>query len=778
MYAIELSRTFVAIKYARLSFISLLLLLSSAISFYFFSQSAHSEISRFLPNGIGLDSKWYSLEINNNYGIKGNGFSKIKADKLIEGSQEVIKKWFITLDNGESNVKILNNNYKVFPQLYFNNAPSLVNLELYKGNLPDLNSKEVLISYDFWKTQLASSPNIINKYIEVDGSKFLISGITQKGFNSFFLNQKFDIFVDAKQWINSRGLSQSFWQVILIARPINLAITVRNNLSPEQISSKLMIVAQNLKIDSDNSSIALFEGLVGDIKYVQSYVEFSQFYYYISIAIVLLAFIAFVLYQSMHIIKQKNEFYTRFILGENEKYIILNQFIYVFFWLMVAMLLGLLIYYICLFVFKDSSLIKFLQIKTTISNLIPSLINIIILSVLVALTLGYLAIAVIHQKSNIIKKIFILLITCAMSVSIGLTSIASINKIELNNKFKNKINFQTDEIYQWTYVNKGLDSLKVEEGSNPQKDLKIILQKELKSSNDVIEILVSNITPINGYNLRGSQDIEDDGTFSIKNEYFSNVNNSYFDFFKIPIVSGNIPQITDSNNDIVINETLAKKYGGSSLAINKKTDKGERIVAVVKDAHFLNSDMMAPPFTYYINNDSRRIIILIKGKIDVSYFNDVIENTMKRYYRQYKLDTSNSFYSEYEKYFIQDFNRLLLLSLISITILIIGLFSLYSGTLQWIEINKKHIAIKFALGLTESKLWQELTTMTFYWILIIGTFSYLTLFFLLPSSFIGIKILTMFYVMVSILFLITVSIIIIYWIVLKRLNNDFLTQVL
>ena len=113
MNLIELTRTFVAVQYTRISFVFLLILLICAFGFYFFSQSTHAKISHFKPKGISTETKWFSLEINNNFGIEGNGFSTDRAEKLIEGGRDFIKDWFIALDNGKYNIELLSQSHEI-----------------------------------------------------------------------------------------------------------------------------------------------------------------------------------------------------------------------------------------------------------------------------------------------------------------------------------------------------------------------------------------------------------------------------------------------------------------------------------------------------------------------------------------------------------------------------------------------------------------------------------------------------------------------------------------
>ncbi len=771
MFLLELTRIFVAIKFARFSFLFLLLLLSCAFGFYFFSHTAYSQLNNFIPKGIFPKSNWYTVEIKNNFGIKGNGFSAIKAQNLMDASEDFIKDWFVSLDNGKSTIKISNKSYEVFPQLYINNAPKKLQLSLFKGRLPQENSKEVIISYEFWLRQLKAPGDLINNYIEKDGAKFLIVGITQPNFQSFFQNLKYDIFVNAKQWISTQEQAQMFWQIITFARPINLAINASKQLKEKQIFSRLQIIAQNLHID-DNSSLRIFSGLVDDIKQIKFQVEFSKFYYYLSLAIAVLALLAFLIYQSLSIIKQKKDFHTRWFLGEGDFYLFLNQFVYVFFWLVVAIVLGFIFYYSSLILFKNSSLIKFLLHHYSIKKYFHAFYHLIFASLLVAISLAYFVLVVIKKETTLMKNIFIVIISIIIILLLSLASITWVNKLQLQHRFNQRINFQPKSIYQWYYT---------KNESNPSqspsvKELKQLLIMNLNTIKGIDDILISTITPIHGYNLTASQEIEENGSFTTKTQYFANVPANYFNFYKIPVLSGKIPQHLNSKSNVIVNKILADKYGGVQTALNKKTESGENIIAVVEDAHFLTSDMKTPPFTYYINDKLQDIFISIKGKFDVNYVHNTINKIMVQHYKQYKLESKNTFIQEFKNYFTTDFNRLKLLSILTITVFTVGLFSLYAGTIQWLEINRKNIAIRFALGLREKLYWRELILKTFLWLLLMGFITLILLYFVAPKILIDTNLLLLFSVLSFTVIVSILVVAVIYWVIFNRLPANFLAN--
>jgi len=777
MYNLDLAKTFFAVKYKELSFILLMLVLIGAFASFFLNQSVYSKLNRFLPSAIQSNLSWFTLEVNNKYGVKADGFSQVKAQQIIEASESIVEKWFITLEDGKSTITLFDKSYEVYPQLYFNDAPSLLNIKLHIGHLPNKNDSEILISYDFWQDQLSGLPDIINQPIDYQGSKFYISGITQKGFDSFFLNKKFDVFVDAKQWVASQDNATMFWQIILFFKPINLGIALKPHNSPEKALSQFKLILQNLGLDN-HSSIALFPGLVGSISESSSLAQFAQLYYFISVAILILTLSGFLLYQSMVIIHDKKGLTVRYILGEGEYYIIFNQFIHVFLWLMLAVFIGLIVVFFGLKIFKESSFVILLHLASERLRLLPFLGTIFLVNLFIAFILGFFAIVVIKQKISIIKSIFLLLTSVAMVVTIGLFIFAWVNILELEQKFNDKMNFQTENIYQWIYEKEqpSFTDDSINDDSNPHKELEKILLKRLNKTQKVESVLVSNVTPIYAYNFKKIQDIDDTGNISSESQYFANVSASYFDFFKISIVNGEILSKNISKKDILINETMSEQFGGSIQAVNKVNRQGERIVAVVKDAHFLTGNMASPPFKYYLNNKSQRFIILIKGTFDRDYLDSIVKKIMKEYHADYLLKLSGLFNNEYKKFFSASINRIKLLSFVVLTIIGVGLFSIYSGTIQWIEMNKKKIAIKFALGLTENKLWFVLTSKTFVWLLLIGMITYFMIFFLLPIQTLKAEMLLQ--ILGIVLILITLSISVIYRIVLMRLNNDFITQVL
>ncbi len=84
------------------------------------------------------------------------------------------------------------------------NQPELLNAELVSGNYFDVlgvgaaagrtllasddrvkeGSPVVVLSYDYWKTRFASSPEVLNQTILINGHPFVIVGVVAEGFSS------------------------------------------------------------------------------------------------------------------------------------------------------------------------------------------------------------------------------------------------------------------------------------------------------------------------------------------------------------------------------------------------------------------------------------------------------------------------------------------------------------------------------------------------------------------------------------------------------------------
>src|SRR5579863_9025859 len=102
------------------------------------------------------------------------------------------------------------------------------------------------------------------------------------------------------------------------------------------------------------------------------------------------------------------------------------------------------------------------------------------------------------------------------------------------------------------------------------------------------------------YNSNGSKMIKKDKVFIIEN-HVAHVDSTFFDVFTLPAIAGNTHTALNEPNTVVITESTAKKYFGSTDVIGKSIETNDdknpiyKITAVIKDipanSHF-NFDFM------------------------------------------------------------------------------------------------------------------------------------------------------------------------------------------
>ncbi len=90
------------------------------------------------------------------------------------------------------------------------------------------------------------------------------------------------------------------------------------------------------------------------------------------------------------------------------------------------------------------------------------------------------------------------------------------------------------------------------------------------------------------YNNNGSKLIKKKNTF-IEEDHVANADSTFFSVFQLPVIEGNTRTALNEPNTVVINETTAKKYFGTTDAIGKTIETNEeknpvyKVTAVIKD---------------------------------------------------------------------------------------------------------------------------------------------------------------------------------------------------
>ena len=156
---------------------------------------------------------------------------------------------------------------------------------------------------------------------------------------------------------------------------------------------------------------------------------------------------------------------------------------------------------------------------------------------------------------------------------------------------------------------------------------------------------------------------------------------------------------------VVINQAMAEEIGGIKMSVGKKNANGQIVMAVVSDAHFVNQNKISLPFNYHINDTLDDVIVLVKGSIDQSHLESRLNESLAELGLKVGDNGAELFNSKFEEFFSEELMRQKVTFVLLMLIFIFSLFAMSALASQWVELNKKVIAIKLALGLTVEKLW-------------------------------------------------------------------------
>ncbi|MCF6288589.1 MAG: hypothetical protein L3J53_05055 [Proteobacteria bacterium] len=766
----------------RVQNIIFLLVFSLLLGFYFTISCINNSFSNQSLDGINTNDFWRTISIDFKHGIQYDGLTASKATDLFSSNKDV-RSWFFTMENGLADIIFDNKPYKVKTQLYNNDAPRLLDINLFAGRFPRTHSNEILVTYNFWQ-KISKSKTFSDElyiYIQSDeetkqDKKFLISGVTDNSFKSMFKGDSYDVFADSKQWFNTIYDSPMFWQIMHQTKEVNIGVLLSPEVSKYSMLTRLNNNTNNLQItDGENTKTIISDGLQIGVSENKLRKDFFHFVSFLLEGLLFLALIAFTFTKIMALLRKEKEIRIRYYIGESSIGIMSHTFISNFLQVGLASIIGIVLL-LALDAF-DVNILSF-HFKNILSHFnISTLLKILAIAFFLSLMLSFISNRLIFGNYQMIKTFGLVI----ASFSTLLFFILVLITVFINKDIRNKIlvnNFQIHNIVQLNYTRNINNIIKPTTGNSIFNgvDIENLLRKELQNNKLVEDVLVSLVTPIEGYNFLKKEHVNEAGKLIKVKSYFANVPERYFGFFKIPIIAGNIPVDLTVNNFVIINESLARNFANNQNAIGKKLDDGKTIIAVVKDSHYLNANKTSPPFSYLIkpvNNSDSDIKVLVKSNNFTRHIGDLINRVLNR--NHYQLVSQETLMDKYKLFFAYDFKRIHLLFTILLAVMLFGILSLYYSVIQWININKKNISIKIALGLSKNRLLLDIVIKTFIVLVVIGilavVISFLTLSNVVVTSLFSLFI-SMAYIVISILMIVSL----IYYYVIAQINEDYILK--
>lgn len=744
----------------------------TGVTGYLFIQAAQEYLSDESIRGTNNSHGWKTVSIKRASGVDKNGMTIAKGLALFEQYDEQIE-WFAGFENGQVDLKFNNETFKnVKPQLYTNDALKNLDVQILHGRLPDSDKDEVLISYDFWLDISKGNEDIIGEYLRLqddDASLYMITGIAAKNFNSLFKGEKYDFFVSAKSWILRNNANPMYWQFMQEVKQSQISFRYNENVSINDAVLNLTALNHNL-IDGIDSELVISSGLQRFPSELARTSLLISFFKLLVSGLLALSFCAFYIYYLLKITKKKKEYKIRSYIGESDVQIGIFEFIKVFTYLFFVIIISIIIFKA---IAAISSYNFFLEsINLTLKSQ-TQLILLSMLSLVFSILLSRVCVNLAQGRKVNLNLNSAIILSISLLLVFVLTSLALMSSQEIRLKLTKNRNFDIANITQVEIeVNKNINH------NFSKHEISSILQKSFENSIGVDSYMVSSVTPIHGYNYGSTQEINSDGKLYIKESFYANVGSEYFNFFGIGTLSGRVPEEVSGSEVVIINEELAKNYGGNSNAIGKKLDNGKDIVAVVQDAHFVNQSKVSLPFSYQLSDQLDNVIILVKGSITDEKLTTHLDELLKLNNHKFSIKSVDDFDSLYANFFNEDIQRKNFTNSIIILVYLFSLFALSSVANQWITMNKKIIAIKLALGLTLEKMWLRATLKMCVWTLLVllislfFTFSIKIKYFALLDTFEVI-----YFSMVSWLVFVT-TIALIFRKNIMKINDSFITEAL
>lgn len=678
---------------------------------FFYVQSIYQYLDSRVVSGSSDSQGWQTIIIEKPADMGMGGMTIAKSELLFAPYQEQLE-WFAVLGYEYGKVSYRGQSFeKSRPQLFVNQALEKIGVEVAYGRLPRADHSELLLSYDFWLKISNGDENVIGSFLTVyhgdKASEMLIAGVAAKGFSSLLKGGQFDFFTGAKDWILKSSRGAMMWSMYreTMSSKVGFRPKANSNIGLE----KLKHTAANLQLtNAKNAKLRVFDGLQQYPLEVEKKRRLTSFFKVLVFGLLGLAFCALFLFQLLKVIKKAKEYRIRLFLGESVAAIAKFEFFRTVIYLSLVLLASLLGFFVV------TEWLQYKLFEETIEfgfELWNQLLIFVLLALLYAAYLGLLC-AILAKGSKInLKAQSVIAIFIALLLIFMLIGLAVMSGKKVTQKINADRNFEIENIIQADYMIGRRGSMKKFSGR-----LSSEIKQYLNNRNGVESVLVSSATPISGGASKSMIAYKDDGTVMMKESFYAEVVPDYFEFFNIETLSGKIPEQSNDSQQVVINQTFADEMGGVEQAIGKKTDEGQVVAAVVKDAHFVNASKAKLPFSYLLSDTGYRLIVLVKGDVSTDKLKLYLDDFFANYGEQFTFLHMVYFEDNYRQFFSDEIKVRNFTYLLAALVYLFSLFAISSVVVQWIRLNRKAISIQLALGLTVKKMWLNITAKSLLWL--------------------------------------------------------------
>jgi hypothetical protein len=572
-------------------------------------------------------------------------------------------------------------------------SPILGDLSAFSPQLISTGQVAVL-SYQGWQQLFAADPQIIGRWITINGQNYQVIAVLDKSFSGFRQLISTDIIVPfAEHHLGENDVL-----------PDTLSYILQNNLT----ASELLAFNRKMKADfllTDSQQIAVSNAIGisdAEFKLLEQRISLLQWLVSLLLVFCLIAYSGILISQQQ---KRHNEYHLRLLLGATKRDLQIQR------WIELLMLSGLFMLLVGLLSPLQQYLLSYLFPDLAIRQLNIHLIHLLpVLFVAIAILIIGLAVYALQdltmqtslgrgQTQSFWQKTLAIVL---LSIQLSLASFSSYVTLTLFMQqlslYRVDLGFQTDKLYILSF-----DSIQQAGGEVYNSSLPALLH-QLDRTNPEQDIAAAIVTPLAStymFSHWTTSEGRSVGNVNGGGTYNNRISSNYFQVMQTPLLLGRLFN-ANSNDEIVVNDSLWQRYFAQSSLLTARllhNDKSYKIVGVVADIRYQGPDQPSEPIVYQpLANLFEFTQLLIRSSTLTDNWLASLLTTVQQQHPLLSIEPISLMSQRVQQEHAARISLLVLMLILSVVSVIAAALFAYASIRQLLAAASTELALRFSMG--------------------------------------------------------------------------------